>query len=122
MRILKSKSFCRWASEADLKDAELLQAVQEMQQGIYDANLGGNIYKKRVRLKNRGKRGGARTIVAFKSQIKTIFLYGFAKNTRANITKKEEETLKALAKVYFRYDDHQIGQAIKLGELIEVQL
>ena len=67
MQILKSKSFCRWTSEADLNDAELFQAVQEMQQGIYDANLGGYIYKKRVRLKNRGKRSGARTIVAFKS-------------------------------------------------------
>jgi hypothetical protein len=47
-------------------------------------------------------------------------LYGFAKNKRENITRKEEEALKYLAKTYF--SDNRINQAIEAGELIEVQL
>lgn len=49
-----------------------------------------------------------------------IFLYGFAKNTRDNITKKEEEALKVLTKIYFSYGEKQIHHAIKVGELTEV--
>jgi hypothetical protein len=40
---------------------------------------------------------------------------------RSNITEKEEKALKALAAAYFSYDEAQINQAIKLGELIEVK-
>jgi hypothetical protein len=99
----------------------LIKAVNEMRQGLYEANLGGNIYKKRLSIGSRGKRGGIRTIVAFKAHDKVFFIYGFAKNKRDNITHKEEEVLKALAKVYFSYNENQINQAIKVDELIEVQ-
>lgn len=91
-----------------------------MKQGLYEANLGGNIYKKRIALGNKGKRGGARTIIAFKIQGKAFFIYGFAKNKKGNITHKDEEALRALAKLYFSYDENQIEQAIKIGEFIEV--
>jgi len=121
MRIFKTKSFHRWTKEVALDDINLALAVHEMTQGLYDANLGGHIYKKRVSIWNRGKRDGARTIIAFKTRDKAIFIYGYAKNKRSNITTKEEEALKELAAVYFSYDESQINQAIKLGELIEVQ-
>ena len=35
-----------------------------MECGLYEADLGGNVYKKRVAVGNRGKSHGARTIVA----------------------------------------------------------
>lgn len=120
MRIFKNKAFRRWADEIRLSDASLSKAVNEMVYGLYDASLGGNVYKKRVPLGHRGKSGGARTIVVFKLYDKVIFIYGFSKNDRANITKKEE-ALKALAKAYFSYSDHQISQAVKPGELVEVK-
>lgn len=121
MRILKIKSFCRWAKELGLGDKVLIKTVDEMNKELYEANLGGNVYKKRIAIGNRGKRGGIRVIVVFKSGKRTIFIYGFAKNKRANITPIEEEALKALAKTYINYDEYQINQAIKTGELIEVQ-
>lgn len=84
--------------------------------------MGGNVYKKRIPVGGRGKRGGARAIVAFKVHGSTIFIYGFSKNKMDNITNKEEEALKALAKIYFNYDENQINRAVKIGELIEVKL
>lgn len=122
MRILKNKAFHQWSKDTDLTDEGLKQTVEDLIQGKFEACLGGNIYKKRIGLNNRGKRGGVRTIIAFKVNDKAIFIYGYAKNVRDNITTKEEMALKALARVYFSYSDHQISLAIKAGELIEVTL
>jgi hypothetical protein len=120
MRILKTRSFDKWAREVELNDDLLVEAVKEMSEGLYEANLGGNIFKKRVPLGARGKSGGARTIIAFKANDKAFFVYGFAKSKKGNISLKETEALKALAKIYFGYDDKQIKEALKLGALIEV--
>lgn len=71
--------------KTDLDDALLLSAVQEMEQGLIDADLGGGLYKKRIPLRGRGKRGGARTLIATNKAGRWIFLTGFEKNERNNI-------------------------------------
>jgi len=121
MRILKNKPFSQWTRKLKISDQTLVAAMNEMMQGLYEANLGGHIYKKRLPLGDKGKSGGARTIVAFKMNDKAIFVYGFSKSERSNITKKEEDGLKDLAKIYFGYDENQLNKAIKAGILIEVQ-
>ena len=121
MRILKNKPFSQWAKKLKINDKTLVAAINEMTYGLYEANLGGHIYKKRLPLGHKGKSGGARTIIAFKVGDKAIFVYGFSKGEKSNITKKEEDGLKDLAKIYFGYDDDQIDKAIKAGILIEVQ-
>ena|SRR3990167_6362286 len=120
MRVFKTKAFSRRAKEMGLDDKALFNAAKEMLEGAYEANLGGNIYKKRIALGNRGKSGGARTIVAFKIKDKAIFLYGFSKSERGNITQKEETALKGLAEVFLSYSDNQTNRAVKAGDLIEV--
>ncbi|MBS0655561.1 MAG: type II toxin-antitoxin system RelE/ParE family toxin [Verrucomicrobia bacterium] len=121
MRIFKNKAFDRWANGVELSDDDLKLAVSEISNGLYEANLGGNIYKKRIALQGRGKSSGARTIVAFKADKHTFFIYGFAKNERANISEQEEIALKKLAKIYFGFSDVQITQAIQAGQLVEVK-
>lgn len=121
MEIFKNKFFTRWAKEVGMEDDSIVKAVQEMEQGLYEANLGGHIYKKRIPVGHHGKSGGMRAIVAYNIGSKAIFIYGFAKNKQDNINKKEEETLKSLAKIYFKYDKHEINHAIEAGELIEVK-
>lgn len=64
-------------------DNAICHAVSEMAQGLIDADLGGNVVKKRIGLSGQGKRGGARTIVATKMADSWFFLYGFGKNERA---------------------------------------
>lgn len=122
MLILKNRLFAQWADDLKITDTILINVIGDMAQGLYEANLGGHIYKKRISIGQRGKRGGARTIIAFKAHEKAIFMYGFSKNKKDNLTKKEEEALKALAKDYFNYNDKQIRQAVKAGKLIEVKL
>ena len=52
--------------KSGLSDDALSAAVSEMASGLVDADLGGYLVKKRVPLPGKGKRGGARTIVATK--------------------------------------------------------
>lgn len=120
MRIFKNKEFHKWQIEVRLTDLTLKKAINEIESGLYEANLGGNVYKKRVPIENRGKSGGARTIIAFKLNNNAFFIYGFSKNERVNITHKENNALKELAKVYFSYDKKEIDRAVKSGELIEI--
>jgi len=52
-----------------LKDNTLRRAVDEMAKELIDADLGGDVVKKRIALSGQGKRGGGRTIVATKKNI-----------------------------------------------------
>jgi hypothetical protein len=52
-----TRYFSRWLSKTDLSIEALCRAVEEMERGLIDANLGGGIMKKRVGLPGRGKRG-----------------------------------------------------------------
>jgi len=87
---------------------------------LYEANLGWYLFKKRIGLKGKGKRGGLRTIIAFKKEDKAFFIYGFVKNKKANIDEAEEKTYKKLAILLLSCSDDTINNAIKNKELIEV--
>lgn len=121
MRIYKSKEFNKWAKKIGIVDAVLLSAINEMNSGLYEANLGGGVYKKRMACGKKGKRGGARVIIAFLLETKAFFVYGFAKNKMGNITNRDAEALKELVAIYLNFSDKEIDTAVKVGELIEVK-
>ncbi len=112
MRIFKTKIFTRWANKEHLKDSALISAVEEVQNGLVDANYGGNVFKKRIGINNQGKSGSVRTIVGFKSNNKTFFLYAFKKGTKSNITNEEKKALKEVAKDYVTLTDKKLNIAI----------
>lgn len=101
--------------------AGLLKAAAELNIGLWDANLGGEVFKKRVGLPGRGKRGGARTLLAFRRDEKIIFLYGFAKNQRESIKSSELRALKRLARELLNLGQTELDLALTHGELIEIE-
>lgn len=121
MRIFKNKAFNKWASKEGLNDEVLRNAVVEMKKGLVDADLGGHVFKKRVAIAGRGKSSGARTLLAYKVGDKAFFIYGFAKNVRANIKDDELKGLKAYANVLFGYNDKALKNTMDAGLLIEVE-
>jgi len=121
MRIIKNKVFHKWAVKEELSDAAILAAVNEMERGLIDAELGGHVVKKRIAVDGRGKSAGVRTILAYKAGSKVFFVYGFAKNIRSNISSSELKALKYLAKELLNYSDTALNVAIKKGALIEVK-
>ena len=122
MQAFKIKAFAKWANGEGLGDDALAMAVAEMEKGLIDAKLGGQVVKKRVALPGRGKRGSTRTLVAFRQGNKAFFIYGFAKNERANISDKELRALKMLAKELVSYTAGALAKATKAGELIEIEV
>lgn len=121
MRILKNKTFSKWAVKEGVSDTSLRAAVDEMELGLIDADLGGHVVKKRVAVGGRGKSGGVRTLLAYRLGDKAFFVFGFAKNARANISVDELKALKRLAKELLSYSDKALTEAIKNGALIEVE-
>ncbi len=63
MTIYKTRWFDRWARKQELEDQSLCAAVDEMK-GLYEADLGGGLLKKRIARAGQGKRGGFRTLIA----------------------------------------------------------
>lgn len=122
MRILKTRVFDRWANKEGLTDLILADAVDEMEHGLVDAALGGHVYKKRVALPRQGKRSGSRTLLAYQNGKRAFFIFGFAKNERANINAKELKSLKLLAGELLGYSSQKLDQAIKVNELVEIMV
>ena len=101
-------------------NSDLCEAVSEMKQGLVDAELGRHLLKKRIGLRGRGKRGGARTIVASKTLGQWFFLYGFNKNERSNLNKEEVRSLQELAKELLSFSYIQLGIAHQAGLIEEI--
>lgn len=68
-RIFKVRVFERLTRKTDVDDKALAKAIKEADDGLIDADLGGGLIKKRVARAGGGKRGGYRTIVAYRSGI-----------------------------------------------------
>ena len=119
-RILKTRTFNRWLRKTLLTDSALLKAIDEMEQGLVDADLGGDVYKKRVALPGRGKKGSTRTLIATNRESRWFFMFGFEKNDRENITQAELAYLQKAAQVFLGYSDAELLLAIAREDFLEV--
>jgi hypothetical protein len=121
MKKLKTKYFSKWARKSRINDNQLLCAAQDLESGLFSANLGGNLYKVRIAGQSSGKSSGFRTIITYRKDDRLLYLYGFAKNERDNIDSKELESLKKLSKDYLSLSISELERAIKIGILIELE-
>ncbi len=119
-RILKRKDFARWQASEKLSDATLCKAVKEMESGLIDADLGGYLYKKRVARPGSGKSGGYRTLVSAKIGSRYVFLHGFPKSDKANITQDEKKALQYAGKAFLELAGEALSKALQSGVLVEV--
>lgn len=119
-RVFKTKTFRRWSRKAGISDDVLCAAVEEMMQGLIDADLGGRVFKKRIPVPGRGKRGGARTIVGSNLQDRWFFLYGFEKKDRETIDARELAALQTIAAALLAMDPKLLEKAVAEDELEEI--
>jgi hypothetical protein len=121
MKKLMTRHFSKWATKQKIPKHELANALAELAAGNFEANLGGNLYKKRIHFEGQGKSGGGRTIICYKKDDRAIFVHGFAKNEKSNLSKKELIAFKELSKILLRLSPEEIEIAIKNKDLIEVK-
>ena len=105
----------KWAKSEKCSDAQLINALQEMERGLTGNALGANLYKKRIAVPGAGKSGGWRVIVATKFRGHWFVIHGFAKNVQANIDAQQLADLKMLSKALLSYDDLTIDRAVGIG-------
>lgn len=120
MRILLNRPFQRFAAKEGLSDEDLRSAIVRANRGLIDADLGGGVIKQRIARPGQGRSGGYRSIVLFRSTERAIFVYGFAKNDRSNISSREMEAFRELANIMLAYNDEEIDLAKQFGKLREV--
>ena len=120
MRVFKSKWFARFARKERINDAMLIDAVKEIGRGLNDGELGGGLIKKRVARPGEGKRGGYRTIIVHRARSRSVFIYGFPKSAKANLSPVELDVYRKLAQIYLSFTDADMARAQKEGELEEV--
>jgi hypothetical protein len=121
VRIFKLKALARFTRRERIADVSLCEAIEQAERGLVDADLGGGLIKQRVARAGQGKRGGYRMLIAFRSKLRAVFLFGFAKNELDNIDDDQLATLRETAAVWLAADAQKIERAIKDGLLIEVR-
>lgn len=91
-----------------------------MAAGLIDADLGGSVYKKRVAMPGRGKRGRARTILGSNLGDRWFFIFGFEKNERATVDARELAALQRIAATLLALDTALLDHSVAEGKLMEI--
>ena len=118
---LVTKWFMRWARRTDLSNVALKEALVNLEKGLSAADLGKSLYKVRVKREGQGKSSGYRTIVVYREKKRAIFLYGFAKNEKENLTSKELDYFQKLGNDLLKLSRSQIEIAIKDNVLFDLE-
>ena len=122
MQVYLNKWMARFTRREQILAASLSEAINRAELGLIDADLGGGLIKQRVARAGQGRSGGYRTIVAYRSAGRAVFLYGFAKNERDNIGPNELAELRKVGQNWLRASPKVIAEALDQGLLEEIDL
>jgi hypothetical protein len=111
----------RFTKRERIADASLCKPIEDAERGLVEADLGGGLIKQRIARKGRGKRGGYRMLIGFRSKLRAVFLFGFAKSELDNIDDDQLATLRETAALWIAADAQKLERALKDGLLIEVR-
>ena len=120
MRIFITKWFARFSRKERIDWERLREAVVRAECGQVDAELGGQLIKQRVARQGEGRSGGYRTVIAYHTKTRSVFLYGFSKSQLQNISAADLEDLKKMASVFLSMNEKELAKALAEGELAEV--
>ena len=122
MKKLCTKWFKKLAKKANLSNHNLLESIDNIEKRLSIADLGGNLYKIRVKRAGGGKSSGFRTIVAYRKDDKAVFLYGFGKNEKSNISKTELHYFKKLGSDLLALEAKQVIDSIEKQILFDLEV
>lgn len=118
---LKTKWFNKWAKKNALSDGILLKTLEAISNNLNVVYLGSGLCKVRTPGIGQGKSGGFRTLVVYKKMDRAIFIYGFSKSERDNLSKKELEFFKKLAKDLLQISTKEYLRQEKLGNFFNLE-
>ncbi len=84
--------------------------------------MGNHLFKVRVKREHGGKSSGFRTIVVYQDGNKAIFLYGFGKNEKDNISNSELHYFKKLGNDLLTLNKDQLKQFVEKNILFDIEV
>jgi hypothetical protein len=120
VRVYKTKVFRRFQRKEGLTDTALCEAVTRAEDGLIDADLGRGLIKQRIAREGGGRRGGFRTIIAYRIGNRAVFIFGFAKSGRDNIPDDDEREMAETGALLLGLGAKGIKTLLDGGELWEV--
>jgi hypothetical protein len=118
--IFKTKGFARYARREGLADSALCEAVARADRGMIDADLGQGVFKQRVARPGQGRSGGFRVILFYRLGERVVFVDGFAKNEKDNISNDELADFRELAGEFLTYSTEFVQTLLDNGKWIKV--
>ncbi len=106
--------------KTELTNPALCKVVVEMAEGLIDADLGGDVLKKRVALPGREKSDGVRTLLATRKGTRWFCVFGFEKRDRAHISGVELEGLQSPASDLLASTNQRLDEAVSKGPLLKI--
>ncbi len=120
LKIFKTRYFTKWQTKNGIADATLVQAISELSSDLHDGQLARFLYKKRIGKRGFGKRAGYRCIIACRYEDRAFFIYGYAKNKKANISPQENIAFKDAADILLSKTETELEMTLNNQECIEV--
>jgi hypothetical protein len=121
MQVLKTKTFAKFAHREEISDGRLSEAIRRAEKELIDAELGGGLIKQRVARAGEGRSGGYRTIIAYWTGKRAVFLFGFAKSDRESLSLKELNSLRQLGQSWLSASAAAVEKALEDHALVEVE-
>ena len=121
MRKLITRFVKKWMRREHVTNVMLMQAIQNLEDGLSTANLGSSLFKVRVARRGQGKSSGYRALIVYRQGDRAIVVYGFKKSDSDNIADDELAFFRELAATLLALSEQQIEVAIENQELCEIE-
>ena len=121
IRIYANRWFAKFAAKEKISDATLADAVHRAESGLVDADLGSGLIKQRIARQGGGKSGGYRSILIFRSGVRAIFVFAFAKSDTANLSAVELKIYRRAASIMLELSDDHVETEVEAGRMVEVK-
>ena len=121
MRVFKTRAVAKFCRAEGISDNLLIEAIERAERGLIDADLGGGLIKQRVARPGKGRSGGWRTLIGYRAGMRAVFLFGFAKNARENVSPDQVRQLKAAALEVFELTPKELKNRLDAESLLELQ-
>ena len=99
MKVYLTREFDRFAAKNAISDQALRDAVARAESGLVDAHLGGPIIKQRVARAGQGRSRGHRVVLVFRRGALAVYVHGFSKSAKANLSRAEQEAFGEFGKI-----------------------
>ena len=118
---LKTKWFNKWAKKNLISDDILLDTLKNIPNKLGVVDLGSGLYKVRTPKTGKGKSGGFRTIVVYREEYISIFVFGFSKTDKGNLNNQELKYFKKLSKDLLSITREEYMELVKLGDFVSIK-